>query len=55
MTFGGQPTPWTQAQIDALNARYDAMQMAGGLLALNEKTREASATLSAALTADDSE
>lgn len=50
----GQPKPWTQAEIDALNARYDAMRMAGGLLVLNEQTREASAALIAAFAADES-
>lgn len=53
MTFGGQTTPWTQAEIDRLNARYDAMRMAGGLFELNEKTRAASVELLDALAADD--
>jgi len=37
MTFGGQPTPWTQAQVDALADHDERVRNAGGLMAYVEK------------------
>lgn len=37
MIFGGQPTPWTQEQTDALADHDERVRRAGGLIAYMEK------------------